>query len=308
MKTRASSLAALLLSVGAAHCGSVVAGAPTLDASTTADATPTADTASVDATPPPTVVSPSCDEVRARCGPAPAMFVRGHATGLTGLDGARARFAVRYHGDTGGGLNVPHDVVAAWARVQGGAFEACVCVPVGANLYPSIAAVVYAPGSTGETGRDVARAAFSQRYATLGDEDVSVALAATPSRPQAEAAVAAMDPRALMLTVTGISAADGARLYGGVVADERPVAAQVAGGAVMSGRSQMLWIMPGRAYPSERLALVIDRDNDRRCGAGDVAAFVRPDASGTAAVNTWLEGAAATPVCEALQLEAPREP
>ncbi len=165
--------------------------------------------------------------------------MRGHARGLTGLDGARARFAMRYVLREGEGLNVAHGVVVAGAEVRGGAFEACVCMPRGGSGYPQMAAVVFAPGTTGETGREVARAMFSQRYATLGDEDVSFALNEVPSAPETEAALAALVDRTHELRVRGLDGmAEGGRAYAALVADERPVAAQVIGGVVEGALSR----------------------------------------------------------------------
>lgn len=304
-------MAALLLFVGAAHCGSVVTGGVAVDASSPSDAAavdtpPIPDGAPVDGTPPPTP-SPSCAEVRAQCGGAPAMFVRGHAQNLTGLDGARARFAVRYsQTGSGGTLSALTGVVSAWGHVRDGAFEACVCVPTGANIYPVIVSLVYAPGSASDTSRDVVRAVMSQRYATLGDEDLDFALTASPSPALTEAAVAAMDTREAHYTVATVAAPEGTRVFGGLVADERTVAAEVSNALVAGWRADLHWTMPGRAWPSERVALVVDRDNDRRCGAGDLAAFARANADGAVNVAAWMEGAAIAPVCAALQMETTR--
>jgi hypothetical protein len=266
--------------------------------------------APVDATPAPDAApSPSCEAVRAACGPAPQQFVRGHAEGLTGLDGARAQFAIRYLRESGNGLDVPHGVASAWGRVTGGAFEACVCLPRGGDEYPQVAAVVFAPGTSGELRRDVARAMYSPRYATLGDEELTQALREAPTDEGAEAALAAMVDRVARLSVQGFdAAAEGARVYGGLVADERPVAAQVAGAAVAAGGAQLNWIMPGRAWPGERLALLVDRNGDRRCDDGDLGAIVPVDGRPSVTVRAWLQGAALTSVCASLRLEASREP
>ena len=99
------------------------------------------------------------------------------------------------------------------------AFEACVCMPQGASGYPQVAAVVFTPGSTGETSREVARAMFSQRYATLGDEDVGFALNEVPSAPEVEAAVAALTDRTSELRVRGLDAmAEGGSAFAGAAA------------------------------------------------------------------------------------------
>ena len=304
MDARLSSLTALLLALSAAHCGGVVVSSNQVDAAGSDAAT--SDAAIVKAAPD-AAPSPTCAEVRASCGPAPQMFVRGHAEGLAGLDGARAQFAMRYLLQRGNGLNVPHGVVSAWGRVEGGAFEACVCLPRGANEYPELAAVVFAPGSAGETSRNVARAAYSQRYATLGDEDLAYFLRESPTAAQVEAALAAMVDRTSAVTVRGLDPGEGARIYGGLVADERPVAAQVVGGVVADGRVRLEWIMPGRQWPTERVALVVDRNGNRRCDEGDLGASVRLDGRQEVAVGSWLQGASLTAACQALRLEAERE-
>lgn len=207
----------LVLSLAAAGCGASVTPAP--EGGDAGSLPPDAPSAQA-LTPAPSTAS--CAEVRAACGAEPQAFVRGHAAGLTGLEGARVRFAMRYLLRDGDGLNEPRGVVSAASEVRGGAFEACVCMPRGASGYPEIAAVVFAPGSTGETGRDVARAVFSQRYATLGDEDLSVALGQTPTAPQAEAALAGLSDRSRSLRVRGLDrAVEGTRVFAGLVADER---------------------------------------------------------------------------------------
>jgi hypothetical protein len=248
--------------------------------------------------------------VRAACGPAPQQVVRGHAEGLEGVDGARAYFAVRYLLREGQGLNVPHGVAVGRALVRGGAFETCVCIPHGGNLYPQLAAVVFSPGSTGETSQDAARAMFSQRYATLGDEDASRVLAMTPSPAQREAAVAALSDRTHRLAVRGLDGAmEGGQVYAGLVSDERLVAAQVLGARVTRGALAYEWIMPGRAHPTEGIALVQDRNNNRRCDAGDRGALA--PAAGLAELDgatlSWVEGRALDAVCRALSIEGERE-
>ncbi len=298
---RLTTLSLVLAAALTSACGAsvTVAEAPT-------DAAPTVVDAAV-------VVEPSalaCADVRAACGPSPMTFVRGHAAGLTGLDGARVRFAMRYLPTDGADLDGAHGVVVAGSTVRDGAFEACVCMPRGANGYPQVVAVVFAPGSTGDTSRDVARAVFSPRYATLGDEDVSQALATPPSAPAAEAAIAGLVDRSRSLSVTGFDGAalDGATLFGGVVADERPVAAQVATTSISFGAATLRWDMPGRAWPTERVALVVDRNADRRCDAGDLGAIVTPGAAETfdLAGVAWARGAALDRVCAALRLDDSR--
>jgi hypothetical protein len=286
----------LLLAVGATGCGMVVNGtagdAAVADAGAVAEASVPAETA-------------ACDAVRAGCVTAPQTFVRGHAAGLTAPDGALARFAIRYVPTDGASLSDARGVVVGTARVRGGAFEACVCVPRGANGYPQVAAVVLAPGATGLRGGDVLRGMVSQRFATLGDEDVSEALRAPPSRAQAEAALAAMDDRALVRTVILAGVDDGATVFAGVVSTERPVAAQVAVTMVREGRVALGWNMPGRAWPDERVALLVDRNGDRRCDAGDSVFWAPLGREGESVTAT---GAAMTAVCAALALDDTREP
>lgn len=241
----------------------------------------------------------SCEEIARTCGGDPARVVRGHSAGLDAFDGSRVEFAVRYLEREGEGLDVPHGVALGRTHVKGGSFSTCVCVPHGANMYPQIAAVVYRVGSTTETPRDAVRATFSERYATLGDEDVGYALNAVPSAAQTAAAVAAMVARTADVTLKNLE--DGT-IVAGIVSDERPVAAQLAHGGSFGGVAGLSWTMPGRASSSERVAFFIDRNRNGVCDAGDRAAF----APMTGAFDgTWLSDI--KPVCDALQPEAPRE-
>lgn len=291
----------LLLPLLALGCGASVTPAPAAPADAGAPVVEDA----------PTVVTPAptCAEVRASCGAEPEQFVRGHAEGLVGLDGARVRFAMRYLRDDGQGLGVPHGVVVGSAVVRDGAFEACVCMPRGGSNYPQVTAVVFAPGTTGETSRDVARATFSQRYATLGDESLSYALGGVPSAPEVEAALAGLVDRGHQVVLRGVDpSTEGAQAFGGLVADERPVAADVTGGQVEGGALAFAWNMPGREWPTERLALVIDRNGNRRCDEGDLGAVVRLDGRRElSGVGAWAQGAAVGEVCRALSLESGRE-
>jgi hypothetical protein len=295
-------LSLVMIALLAAGCGAAVSSAPATaesDAGVTADAPPAAP-----------MTWPGCAEVQATCGDEPQRFVRGHAEGLTGLDGARVRFAMRYLREEGNGLNVPHGVVVAGAEVRGGAFEACVCMPRGGNNYPQVAAVVFAPGTTGETSREVVRAMFSQRYATLGDENLSYALTEVASAPVVEAALAGLVDRAHEVRVRGVEAAAATegRVYAGLVADERPVAAQVVtGGSVEGGGVAFEWIMPGREWPSERVAMVVDRNGNRRCDDGDVGATVRLDGRREVDGVAWVQGDALAGVCAALRMDEGRE-
>lgn len=288
-----------MLTVGATGCGMVVNGtagdAAVADAGAVAEASVPAESA-------------TCDAVRAACGPAPQTFVRGAATGLAVPDGALARFAIRYVPAENASLSDARGVVVGTARVRGGAFEACVCVPRAANGYPQVAAVVLAPGAAGLRAGDVLRGMVSQRFATLGEEDVSEALRAPPSRAQAEAALAAMDDRAITRAVVLPGVEEGVTVFAGVVSTERPVAAQVVMTTVREGRAGLVWNMPGRAWPDERVALLVDRNRDRRCDAGDLAFWAPLGREAEPVSATLASGAAMTSVCAALALDDTREP
>ncbi len=269
-----------------------------------ADVTGTTDAGSADAGPPRT-----CAEVRAACGPSPQMVVRGHAEGLTGVDGAAVRFAVRYLTTPGTGLGGPRPVAAGRGQVTAGSFEVCVCLPEGANNYPVIAAVVYAPGSAAQSSRDVVRAVVSQRYATLGDEDLGMALQTLPGAIETEFALAECLERTSAVTVSGLDAAlEGAHVFGGLVAAARPVAAQFVSTTVAASRARFEWDAPGAAWADESLALLVDSNANARCDDGDRGAILRVDARGElpASALAWLQGAALTPVCDALRVEVAR--
>lgn len=286
-----------LLALGLVHCGGSVA----------ADSSPTpaADTGVV-TTPEPEPTwaeTAACATVEASCTGKEAVVVTGKASGLAFLDGARVEFAVRYIKEEGRGLDVPRGVALGRTSVKAGAFSTCVCVPTGANLYPQIAAAVYRPHSTSLTSKDVVRATFSQRYATLGTEDVGYALNAVPTELQKAAAVAAMSDRVASIVIHGLGTYDG--VTAGLVADERPLAAQVVTGGAKSGSATLAFHMPGRAYASERVAFFVDRNTNGKCDDGDVGGFA-PSAP-TIEVKTWLEGTALTPVCDALRPESSRE-
>jgi hypothetical protein len=237
-------------------------------------------------------------------------LVRGFAQNLEGLEGARAHFAVRYLREADRGLDVPHGVAIARTVVRDGGFEACVCIPRGGNSYPQVAAVVFAPGTTGVTGREVARALFSQRYAIVHDEDTSRVLGQTPTLAQAEAAVAALSDRTREVQLQGIDRAfEGAQVYAGLVAQERPIAAQVRAGRVTRGTLSLAWVMPGRDYPTEAVVLVQDRNGNRRCDAGDLGA--RAPVAGLSTLDggvlRWVEGEALAALCRAVSIEVERE-
>nr|MBK7068719.1 hypothetical protein [Deltaproteobacteria bacterium] len=297
--TRAPSL--FVLTLLAAGCGAAVTPAPA-----PSDGDAGAVSQDVLSTP---VSTASCEEVRAACGPAPQQFVRGHARGLTGLDGARARFAMRYVLREGEGLNVAHGVVVAGPRC-GAAPSRPACVHAAGRLgLPPDGLRWSCAGDERRDGPRGRRAMFSQRYATLGDEDVSFALNEVPSAPETEAALAALVDRTHELRVRGLDAmVEGGRAYAALVADERPVAAQVIGGLVEGGSLSLDWIMPGRQWPTERLALLIDRNGNRRCDDGDLGATVRLDGRRELdGVGPWVQGAALQDVCRALSLESGRE-
>jgi hypothetical protein len=247
----------------------------------------------------------SCTEVKATCGAAPAMFVRAHASGLTGLEGARAAVAIRYLDEEGDGLDVPHGVVVGRTSVHDGAFETCVCVPHGAGAYPEVAAVVYPPGTTSETGHDVVRATYSQRYAVIDDEDATYALGAVPNDAVKEAAVAAMFERTAEVTLNGLAGADGARVIAGLVADDRSVAPQLSNAAVDSGSALVRWTMPGRKSASERIAFFVDRNGNGLCDPDVDEGGFAPLAD-VVDVSATTSGAALNPVCDALLTNVPR--
>lgn len=293
--TRMASTLFLLSALGCAQCAVTVTGDPR-----------PADLAGL--APAPFEPTASCAEVEARCTDAPQRFFRSSASGLTGLDGGRVEVAVRYLLSEGAGLNVPHGVALGRTDVRGGAFEVCVCVPRNANLYPQVAAVVFTPGSRAETGRDVARGFFSQRYAIVGAEDLSHSLREAPSPAMAEAALAAMSERVASATLLGLDGAlEGSRVFGGVVSAERPIAATVAHGAVRGSSARLEWIMPGREWPSESVVFVIDGNGNGRCDESDVGASARPDAEGIVRVGALSRGAAVRPLCEALRMDLARD-
>ncbi|MGZ3418564.1 MAG: hypothetical protein ACXWUG_03730 [Polyangiales bacterium] len=291
--------ALFFFAVSAVHCGGVVAPGGEAPSTSGGDA-------GAIVTPPTEWTETSCADVKAACVGDPAVFVRGHATGLSGLDGARAEFAVRYITEDGMGLDVPHGVVVGRTRVHDGAFETCVCVPQGANMYPQIGAVVFQPGTTSETSHDVARSMYSQRYATLGDEDVSYALNAVPNEAMKEAALASMIERVASVTLH-LSGADGARVVAGIVADDRPIAPQLSNAAVDSGSALVRWTMPGRKSASERIAFFVDRNGNGRCDPDTDAGAFAPYADVVDVSSALLVGPELKAVCDALLTDVSRE-
>lgn len=295
--TRFVRIVTLAGAFASAHCGAMVSAG---DAATTTDGSADAAT-TIDAATPATMTT--CADIRAACTAPTATLVRGHASGLVGLDGARVAFAMRYLTVQGEGLDVPHAVASNWGTVRDGAFEVCVCMPEGANNYPDVVAAVFRPGTTGSTSRDVALATFSQRYATLGDEDLGAAFATMPQPAEIEAALAGLSSRSATIEVTGLVVdLTTTSVYAGLVADERPIAAQVAvAGAASNGGVRFSWIRPGEAYASERLAAYVDANHDNRCDAGDRGAFVSIHGTSVDLANAaWVEGEALAPVCAAL--------
>jgi hypothetical protein len=290
-----------LLSLFVVHCGATVT-TVSPDASTDA---PPADAAPL---PLPEPTAP-CDLVAAQCNVAPQQLFRATATGLTGLDGASAQVAVRYVRNEGAGLTEPRGVVVGRTVVRGGSFEACACIPRNADGYPEVAAVVFAPGSRRETARDVARGFYSQRFAVVGPEDMTESLREAPTPVAAEAALAALDERSTTGVLRGLTVRADATVYAGLVADERPIAAQAVMGTVADGSATFLWSMPGRAWPSERVVFVVDENGDWRCDASDSGGTVRRDAAGvaTVAAGAIVRGAAVLPLCDALRVGVPRE-
>ncbi|APR87954.1 hypothetical protein A7982_13303 [Minicystis rosea] len=240
--------------------------------------------------------SPVCVAAHAACTLPDPFMVRFQADGLSGLDGARVRV----------GLSQPHrpdPPATATARVEDEHFEACLCVPRPWQGYPVLSAVVYAKGSTGETGADVARAVSRYTYVTAGDEDMSLGLRDKPTRVQVEAALGALDPRMAEVVVRGVDPAlDGHIAFAGIVAAERPVAAQVKPNRIEHRDVRFAWKMPGRAWPSEQLAVVLDHNDDQRCDPGDFGALITLEnrTEVPAASITWLTGKAIEPVCRAL--------
>lgn len=295
----------LLLALGCAHCGGSVAADPSATADTGAPASDTG-TVVVDAPAPEFAETASCEAIKSSCTTDPAVLVRGHAEGLAFLDGARVEFAVRYIKEEGRGLDVPHGVALGRTFVKDGKFETCVCVPHGANMYPQIAAVVYRPHTTSLTSKDVIRATFSQRYATLGDENVGYALNAVPGELQKEAAVAAMADRTATVVLSGLGAEE--HVTAGLIADERPLAAQVSGGAATGGKAEITWTMPGHAWSSERIAFFVDRNKNGKCDTdGSDRGGFAPYAAAATFDGKWLEGAALAAVCNSIQAGFPRE-
>lgn len=97
-------------------------------------------------------------------------------------------------------------------------------------------------------------------------------------------------------------------VFAGVVSSERPVAAQAVMTTVREGRAGLVWNMPGRAWPDERVALLVDRNRDRRCDPGDLALWAPLGREAEPVSATLTAGTAMTSVCAALALDDTREP
>ena len=78
-------------------------------------------------------------------------------------------------------------------------------------------------------------------------------------------------------------------------------------GVQANGQITLGWNMPGRQWPTERLALVIDRNANHRCDDGDLAATVRLDGRTDVTGLAWAQGPAIAGVCQSLSLGASRE-
>jgi hypothetical protein len=300
----------LFLAFASAHCGGTV-GSPAGGPADTGAAT---DTGAPDTRVPVDVGLPetwtetaACTAVKASCTGAEAMTVLGHAEGLEGLEDARVEFAVRYISVEGSGLDVPHGVALGRTRVRAGAFATCVCVPHGANMYPQVAAVVYLPGTTSTTSKDVARASYSQRYATLGDEDFASTFSTLPSDVQKEVAVAAMVERTAKLAITKLTTVEGRQLVAGLVADERPLAPQMSFAGVEGGAASLHWNMPGKPSVTERVAFFIDQNDNHLCDVDADRGAIVPFTESIEFSGAWLTGAALAPVCDALKPGTSRE-
>ncbi|MDP3274418.1 MAG: hypothetical protein Q8Q09_04435 [Deltaproteobacteria bacterium] len=289
--SKRSALAVLALTL-TQHCGAMVA--PSVDGG--ADGAVEAGTFAE---------SPACDQVRAQCMGAESLVVRGHVERLGDLNGHSFHFAVRYLDQLGDGLDHPYLVVRASGVVREGRAEACVCVPTGANNYPQIAATVVRPGATEIRADNTVRAAFSRRYATLGDEGFDWTLTGAPSRETLAAGLAAMDSRGFTLTLRGRSSqvTEGV-VRAGLVGAARPVAFNVARAAVGDADLALRFVMPGRALSDESVALWHDRNGNDRCDEGDRAAFVALQGRTEVRMDSvpWAQGATLTSVCDALVL------
>jgi hypothetical protein len=175
--------------------------------------------------------------------------------------------------------------------------------------YPEVAAVVFAPGSTGTRASDVARAAYSQRYAVSDMDDESQALAETPSDVMKELALAAMVERTETVTLHGLDTTlDGVPIFAGIVGPERAVAGQLAITQISGGDARFDWLMPGQALPGEQVAVLVDRNSDHRCNDGDLGAMITVD--GRAEISTGAtdqpQAANLATVCAALNMDSPR--
>lgn len=251
-----------------------------------------------------------CDEVRATCTGPEAMMVRGHVSQVADLEGHSFCFAMRYLTRSGDGLDHPYDVVRSTSVIREGRAEACVCVPQGANSYPQVAAVIVRPGERELRADNTARASFSRRYATLGDEGFVWTLTGAPSREVVAAGLAAMDSRGFSLTLRGRSPqVTGATMRGGLVGAARPLAYDVARTTIGPSDPVLRWVMPGRQLDDERVALWHDRNDDGRCDEADQGAFVVLAGRTEIPMESvsWSQGAMLASVCDALVLNGQGE-
>jgi hypothetical protein len=251
-------------------------------------------------------VRDACEETSESDSP---RFTRAFASGLGALEGAPVRFAVRYLLTLGSGLDTPRGVVTASTTVEGGEFEACVCVPRNGNNYPEIAAAVFAVGSNAERGSEVELGYLTQAFGVAVEQDLSSDLAAV-DEVDAELVVAAMTERTEEIHLSGLEGElDDVTLWAGIIAPERPLAARLVRTEAGSAEADLLFSMPGFAWPDEELVVIFDRDDDGSCGEGDVA-YGFPDLAGRTELDAGeglrVEGATDLgPPCAALRVDLP---
>jgi hypothetical protein len=117
-----------------------------------------------------------------------------------------------------------------------------------------------------------------------------------------------MVERTAKITVTNLAPAEGRRIIAGLVADDRPYAPQTSSNAVIDGKVDLRWILPGRASASERVAFFVDQNENGLCDTdGSDRGAMLPSSAAIAFSGSWLTGPALAPVCDALQPGTPRE-